>query len=589
MSISQKIKERIDIVDLISSYVKLTRSGKNYIGLCPFHNDHNPSFTVSPDKQLFYCFGCKEGGDAIRFLMKIENLSYREALVQLGKRVGIDVDISGDESSSEIREFYKINDLVTKYFHYTLMETQYGKIPREYLSKRGIKKETIETFKLGYAVPSWNALQKFLEKKGISLEMQEMLGLIIRDAETGRTYDRFRDRIIFPIIDITGHTLGFGGRVLDDSLPKYINTPETSIFKKGRILYGLYQTRDEIMKKDQAIIVEGYMDCISLYQAGIRNVVASMGTAFTREQGLALKRIAKDIVIAFDADTAGDIAVIRGANILRETGCSVRICRWTGFKDPDEFIRSQGPIVFLEVINKAKPFLDYMLDLLIMRYDISSIEGRIQFFQEFFPLLRSEPHVSVQRSYLDKIAALGKIPPEILYKEFDLFYLSRKKEFEVTSVSALSWMQKGDREALREKLERQLLAFALSDVRFLNIIRQTLQPDVFTVKEYRDIYERLLEWNFEDGNFEVLDDKLANIVAQINISEDIDLSEGTLNETIERLNAIILQKRKDELVEELKIAEREGDIDKAKVIANEIQNLTRKILSIGERRMLVDE
>lgn len=589
MSISQRIKERVDIVDLISSYVKLTRSGKNYIGLCPFHNDHNPSFTVSPDKQLFYCFGCKEGGDAIRFLMKIEHLSYREALVQLGKRVGIDIDASEDESNGGIRELYRINDLVTKYFHYILMETQYGKIPREYLGKRGIKKEAIETFKLGYAIPTWNALQKFLEKKGVSLETQEMLGLIIKDAETGRTYDRFRDRIIFPIIDITGHTLGFGGRVLDDSLPKYINTPETSIFKKGRILYGLYQTRDEIMKKDQAIIVEGYMDCISLYQAGIKNVVASMGTAFTREQGLALKRIAKDIVIAFDADTAGDIAVIRGANILREVGCSVRIARWTVFKDPDEFIRNQGPIVFLEVINKAKPFLDYMLDLLIMRYDISSIEGRIQFFQEFFPLLRSEPHVSVQRSYLDKIATLGKIPPELLYKEFDLFYLSRKKEFEVTSVSALSWMQKGDKDSLRERLERQLLVFALSDIKFLNIIRQTFQPDIFTVREYREIYESLLEWDFEEGNFEILDDKLANIVAQINISEDIELSENTLNETINRLNAIILQKRKDDLTEALKLAEKEGDIDKVKVLIGEIQDLTKKILSIGERRMFVDE
>jgi len=520
--------------------------------------------------------------------MKIEHLSYREALIQLGKRVGIEIDDSGDESNGGIRELYRTNDLVTRYFHYILMETQYGKTPREYLGKRGIKKDTIETFKLGYAVSSWNALQKFLEKKGVSLETQEMLGLIIRDAETGRIYDRFRDRIIFPIIDITGHTLGFGGRVLDDSLPKYINTPETSIFKKGHILYGLYQTREDIMKKDQAIIVEGYMDCISLYQAGIKNVVASMGTAFTREQGLILKRIAKDIVIAFDADTAGDIAVIRGASVLREVGCNVRIARWTVFKDPDEFIRNQGPIVFLEVINKAKPFLDYMLDLLVARYDISSVEGRIQFFQEFFPLLRSESHISVQRSYLDKIANLGKIPPELLYREFDLFYVSRKKEFEVTSVSALSWMQKGDRNALREGLERQLLAFALNDVKFLNIIKQTFQPDVFTNKEYRDIYESLLEWNFEEESFEIKDDKLASIVAQINMSEDIEFSENVLNDTIDRLNAIILQKKKDDLSEELRLAEREGDIERVKELVIEIQDLKKKIFSIGERRMLVD-
>ncbi|MBC7320661.1 DNA primase [bacterium] len=588
MSISQRIKERIDIVDFISSYVKLTRSGKNYIGLCPFHNDHNPSFTVSPEKQLFYCFGCKEGGDVIKFLMKIEHLSYREALVQLGRRVGIEIDDTSDESSRGIRELYKVNDLVTRYFHYILTETQYGKAPREYLAKRGIKKETIDAFKLGYAIASWNALQKFLEKKGISIETQEILGLIINDKETGKTYDRFRDRIIFPIIDMTGHTIGFGGRVLDDSLPKYINTPETPIFRKGHILYGLYQTRDEIMKKDQAIIVEGYMDCISLYQAGIKNVVASMGTSFTREQGLALKRIAKDIVIAFDTDTAGDLAVIRGANILREVGCNVRVARWTVFKDPDEFIRNQGPIIFLDIINRAKPFLDYMLDLLISRYEITSLEGRIQFFQEFFPLLRSEPKVSVQRAYLDKVATLGKIPPELLYREFDLFYVSRKKEFEVTSISALSWMQREDIDALREKLERQLLFFALNDVRFFNIIKEIFQPDIFTVKEYREIYERLLQWNFEEGEFEVEDDNLSSVVAKINISEQIELSENILNETINRLNGIILQKKKEELIRELELAEKNGEVDKAKELATKIQDLAKEIFSIGERRMSVN-
>lgn len=588
MSISQRIKERIDIVDFISSYVKLTRSGKNYIGLCPFHNDHNPSFTVSPEKQLFYCFGCKEGGDVIKFLMKIEHLSYREALAQLGRRVGIEIDDVSDESSGGIRELYKVNDLVAKYFNYILTETQYGKTPREYLAKRGIKKETIDIFKLGYALASWNALQKFLEKKGVSIETQETLGLIINDKETGRSYDRFRDRIIFPIIDMTGHTVGFGGRVLDDSLPKYINTPETPIFRKGHILYGLYQTRDEIMKKDQAIIVEGYMDCISLFQAGIKNVVASMGTSFTREQGLALKRIAKDIVIAFDTDTAGDLAVIRGANVLREVGCNVRIARWTVYKDPDEFIRNQGPIIFLDIINRAKPFLDYMLDLLINRYEITSLEGRIQFFQEFFPLLRSEPRVSVQRAYLDKVATLGKIPPELLYREFDLFYTSRKKEFEVTSISALSWMQREDIDALREKLERQLLFFALNDIKFLNIIKEIFRPDIFTIKEYREIYERLLQWNFEEGGFEIEDDNLSSIVAKINISEQIELSENNLSETINRLNGIILQKKKEALIRELELAEKSGEVEKAKELATKIQDLTKEIFSIGERRMSIN-
>jgi DNA primase len=588
MNISQRIKEKIDIVELISSYIKLTKSGKNYIGLCPFHTDHNPSFTVSPEKQLFYCFGCKEGGDAIKFLMKIEHLSYQEALMELAKRVGVEIDDLSGGTDEGFRELFKINDLATKYFHYILMETPYGKTPKEYLAKRGIKKETIETFKLGYAPPSWNTLQKFLEKKGVALDIQEKLGLIINDSETGKVYDRFRNRIIFPIFDISGHTIGFGGRVLDDSVPKYLNTTETPLFHKGQVLYGLYQTRDEIMKKDQVIIVEGYMDCISLYQAGTKNVVASMGTSFTREQGLALKRIAKDLIIAFDADTAGNIAVIRGANILREVGCSVRIAHWDTFKDPDEIIRNQGPIVFLDIINNAKSFLDYILDLFIKRYDISTLEGRVQFFQEFFPLLRMEPHISIQRVYLDKVSAISKVPPEVLYREFDQFYISRKKEFEVTSVSALSWMQKSDRNTLREKLERQLLAFALNQIDALNIIKGVFQPEIFTIKEYRDIYERLLNWNFEDGDLEVEDENLASIIAQIAISEPLEYSENSLYEAINRLNALNLQKKKDDLSEELKQAQERGDSERARAIMSEIQKLKEEIFTIGERRITVN-
>jgi DNA primase len=342
------------------------------------------------------------------------------------------------------------------------------------------------------------------------------------------------------------------------------------------------------MKKDQVIIVEGYMDCISLYQAGIKNVVASMGTSFTREQGLALKRIARDIIIAFDADTAGDIAVIRGANILREVGCSVRIARWDQFKDPDEFVRNKGAVGFLDVINNAKPFLDYMMDLFIKRYDISTLEGRVQFFQEFFPLLRMEPHISIQRSYLDRASAISKVPPEVLYREFDQFYISRKKEFEVTSVSALGWMQKSDRNTLREKLERQLLAFALNHIDAFNIIKETFQPEIFTVREYKDIYERLLNWNFEEGDFEVEDEKLASIIAQVVISEPVEYSENSLYEVINRLNALNLQKKKDDLVEELKQAQERGDTERAKVLMGEIQQLTKEILTTGERRITVN-
>ncbi|MGB9681471.1 MAG: DNA primase [bacterium] len=588
MNISQRIKEKIDIVDLISSYVKLTRSGKNYIGLCPFHPDHSPSFTVSPEKQLFYCFGCKEGGDAIKFLMKIEHLSYQEALTRLAKQAGIEIDELSEGTGEVFKDLFKINDLVTRYFHYVLIETPYGKDARDYLVKRGIKKETIEIFKLGYAPPGWNVLQKFLGKKGVGIDIQEKLGLIISDSDTNKIYDRFRNRVMFPIQDISGHTIGFGGRVLDDSLPKYLNTPETPLFHKGQVLYGLYQTRDEIMKKDQAIIVEGYMDCISLYQAGIKNVVASMGTSFTREQGLALKRIAKDIIVAFDADIAGDIAVIRGANILREVGCNVRIARWDQFKDPDELVRNRGAIGFLDVINNAKPFLDYMMDLFIRRYDISTLEGRVQFFQEFFPLLRMEPHISVQRAYLDKVSAISKVPPDVLYREFDLFYVSRKKEFEVTSVSALGWMQSSDRNTLREKLERQLLAFALNHIDALDIIKKSFQPDIFTVREYKDIYERLLNWNFEEGDFEVEDEKLASIIARIVISEPVEYSENSLYEVIHRLNALILQKKKDDLTEELKHAQERGDIERARVLMSEIQQLKKEILTTGERRISID-
>lgn len=361
--ILENVRMRADIVQVISEYVHLQKKGKNYVGNCPFHQETSPSFTVTPDKDMFYCFGCHAGGNVFKFIMLQHNVTFPEAVKMLGDRFGVAVP---DGYSPQVREqlrreekAWKINGIARDFFHQVLLRRPEGAPAREYLAKRGITPEITRDFMLGYAPPAWDSLLKYMQNKGVDREDLLEVGLAVSGER--KPYDRFRSRLMFPIADALGRVTGFGGRVLGDDLPKYLNTPETRYFSKGRVLYGLDRARGAIREAGYVIVTEGYMDTIAAHQHGITNTVAALGTSLTREHGRLLMNYAREVIIAFDADAAGVAAALRGLDILQELGCRVRVLSLPEGKDPDEFLRARGVDEFRRQIERATPLVEFRL------------------------------------------------------------------------------------------------------------------------------------------------------------------------------------------------------------------------------------
>ena len=358
----EEIRSAADIVDIISGFVQLRKRGKNFIGLCPFHSEKTPSFTVSEDKQIFHCFGCHTGGNIFKFLMEYEKISFIEAVQEIAEKVGISLeyekDTTGKESEQEI--LYEINIQTARYFSDNLLNSPEGEIARKYFQERKIKPQIMRSFGLGYALNGWENFVEFAKSQKIDLERAVQLGLI-GEQKDGRLYDKFSDRIIFPIFSANGRVIAFAGRILEnkETAAKYLNSPESSIYVKGRVLYGLSFAKDEIRKLNKAILVEGYMDLISLYQNGIKNVVAVSGTALTEDQVQLLSRYTKNVVLLFDADTAGIKASMRSIELLLRQDMEIKIATLPTGEDPDSFINKYGKEDFEELIRKAQNFLEY--------------------------------------------------------------------------------------------------------------------------------------------------------------------------------------------------------------------------------------
>ena len=361
--ILNEVKQSNDIVDVISQYVHLKRSGRNYFGLCPFHSEKSPSFSVSPDKQIFHCFGCGVGGNVISFISKIEGLNFVEAVQMLAERANI--QLPTDESNVDIKKeelkakVYKINEFTAEFYHQNLYKPT-AKLGQEYVKKRKLTNETLKAFKIGFS-GKYNELYKELKKQGFGEEEILESGLVNKN-DNGQFIDRYRNRLMFPICDSRGKVIAFGGRVLDDSKPKYINSPENVVYSKGRHLFGLNVAKKGNTKK--LLIVEGYMDVISLHQRGITNVVAPLGTALTEQQGWLLRKNAEQIIISFDSDDAGIKAKIRAIDILQKMGCDLRVLQLEGAKDPDEYIIKYGNIRFQAALEKAMSVLEFKVKVL---------------------------------------------------------------------------------------------------------------------------------------------------------------------------------------------------------------------------------
>ncbi|GMQ56370.1 DNA primase [Vallitalea sediminicola] len=414
----EEIRIQNDIVDVISSYVQLNKKGNTYFGLCPFHNEKTPSFSVSSDKQMYYCFGCGAGGNVYTFVMEYENFSFVEAVKYLADRVHITLPTV--EVSDEVRrrmdfkhQLVEINKVAARYFYYQLKSDK-GKSALEYLYKRGINEETLKKFGLGYSNIFRNDLYRYLSKKYDDKVLFES-GLVIPEKKSqGEYFDRFWNRVMFPIFDVHNRIIGFGGRVLGDFNPKYLNSPETKLFDKRRNLYGLNLARSS--RKENIIIVEGYMDVISLYQAGITNVVASLGTAFTIEQAALIKRYTDNVVISYDSDTAGLKAALRAIPILKSKGLSVRVLRVKDYKDPDEFIKNKGSEAFIELIDNATSGFMFEIEEMGNNYNLEDPDNRTKFHKQV-ALKLLELKSDIERdNYLEAIAKKYNTKKQLLEK-----------------------------------------------------------------------------------------------------------------------------------------------------------------------------
>ena len=421
-----RILDRLDIVEVIGAYIQLKKAGRSFKACCPFHNEKTPSFVVSPDKQIYHCFGCSVGGNAINFVMKYENLEFPEAVRQLADKTGVEMPKYRREDSEEnslAAQLYEVNKLASS-FYQNYLRSDKGKKASGYLGKRGFTPSTLAEFSIGYSPDEWEAFRRYASSKKVHPSLLRKAGLTIPSEKGKGDYDRFRNRIIFPIFNERGSIVAFGGRVMDDSLPKYINSPETLIYSKSNILYGLNFSKKGIRDSGYAILVEGYLDVIIPFQGGVRNIVATSGTALTPRQVTMLKKYTDTAVMVFDSDQAGEAASLRGLDILIENGMKVRIATLPEGEDPDSFISKNGRDEFLRIIDAAKDLFEYKLDLLVEKLGVRDISGIVD---EMLPTIAKVESAVIQSDYLRKLAErlgvheaslryeMGKVKPDYSY------------------------------------------------------------------------------------------------------------------------------------------------------------------------------
>lgn len=491
--IIEEVRSKNDIVDVISSYVKLQKKGSSYFGLCPFHNEKSPSFSVSREKQMYYCFGCGAGGNVFTFLMEYENYSFQEALKYLADRAG--VDLPEAEYSKEAREradqkaiLLEINKVAAQYFYVQLKSPQ-GAHALSYLKDRGLSDEMIHSFGLGYSNKYSNDLYQYLKSKGYRDELIVKAGLVTVDERYGAS-DKFWNRVMFPIMDSNSRVIGFGGRVMGDAKPKYLNSPETMIFDKSRNLYGLNRARSS--RKPYFLLCEGYMDVISLHQAGFSNAVASLGTALTPGHAALIKRYVKEVYLTYDSDEAGTKAALRAMPILKDVGITARIIRMEPYKDPDEFIKNLGAEAFEERIHKARNGFMFGLEILERDYDLTTPEGKTDFMKEAAKRLAQFDEEIERSNYIEAVAKTYHVGFEELRKLVLKMAVQTGFAKPVERPKRLDGKSK-EKEDGHVKSQKILLTWLIEDEGIFNQIRRYITPDDFTGELYKKVAALLYE------------------------------------------------------------------------------------------------
>lgn len=484
MSAIEEVKQKIDIVEVVSQYTKLTKAGKVFRGLCPFHSEKHASFFVYPDQQSWHCFGaCNTGGDVLSFVMKKEGFSFGESLNFLAQRAGINLPSKlarEDEKDEEKKQLYQVIEAAAQYFHNSLLNSSAGEKARDYLAKRGFAAKSIEDFQLGFSPDSWEALRLYLLGKGYAESILLAAGLIIK-TEDGRTHDRFRGRLMFPIRDTRGNAIGFGARALDNSEPKYLNSPQTTVFDKGGGFYGLDLAAASIRRQDSAVIVEGYVDVIIAHQYDFRNVIASMGTSVTEKQVSILKRYTRNLILALDSDAAGEEAMLRGVNYESIVDNEIKVLVLPEGKDPDDIIKDDAGS-WEELLKKAQPVVDYTFGMVTSKLDLSKARDKTMAVRQLLPVITGIKEPVRQAHYLQKLARSIRVSEQTLEAELkSMTSLVKRKPRE--TAQALTHM----RSIVANPLEEHCLALLLQHPE-LKARSSELPPEYFQNTENREIY-----------------------------------------------------------------------------------------------------
>ena len=575
-----EIRSRVDIVHVISDYLSLRKRGRNYIGLCPFHSEKTPSFTVSEEKQIFHCFGCGKGGNIFTFLKDFNNLTFPEVLKSLAERAGVVLPKYEEKKvvTKEERLLKGIcfaNQVAQEFYHGQLLSSPSAKFARDYLEKRGIKEETIKEFKLGFAEKGSGGLLKFLTSKNVSLTIAEKAGLVI-SKDSGRScFERFRGRLMFPIVDIRNRVVGFGGRVLGDGMPKYLNSPETPVFRKSEILYGLNTTKEFIRKKDAVLVVEGYFDLLALYQSGICNVVATLGTALTERHIRLLKRYTELFYTIFDSDIAGKKAAMRSLPLYLEEEVNPKIVLLAGEKDPAQLICDFGKSMMLDVIKKAIPLLDFYISERAKGFNFGDANGKVSFVEDVLPVFKLIKDPLKRGLFVKTVSEFTGI------REEDI----------VLRIKKTSVIKKG-KKTMMNKGVNTIQSFSKAQENLVKIF--IIHPELYTddlsgvfenfsddsLKKIGTLWEGLADKG-ERLNFSALMDHIEDNVLRSRLSELLvgDASmEGedlkrVLNDCIRTIKLHSLEIEKKDLMRSIKAAEERRDVEPLKGLLKKKQEL----------------
>lgn len=576
----EDILSRLDIVEVISAYIPLKKAGRNFKANCPFHHEKTASFMVSAQRQIYHCFGCGESGNAFKFLMRHERMEFPEAVEALAKKTGVilpeqnKAESAGAASLSS--QLHKINELAVSFYENNLHEAGSSAACR-YLLNRGIKLQTIKEFRLGLATSGWDSLINCLRSKNIPLSLMEQAGLVL-PKEAGGFYDRFRNRIIFPILDIRSRVIGFGARVMDNSLPKYINSPETPVYTKGRNLFGLNLSKDFIRDLDCAIIVEGYLDFMIPYQEGLKNIAASQGTALTLEQIKLLKRYTHNVAMIYDGDTAGEMATLRSLDILIEEGVNVKVVPLPKGMDPDSLVRNQGIENFKAKVNNASNLFDYKLNVLKSRYDIKDALGKSKIASDMLLTINKFDNAILRGEYIRQLSEEIKISEHYILEE-----LNKLKSPVPIRQAAPEIIAKNKSEI--NPAEKLLIKFMLEEKELISRIMQELSPSDFqdsrTAKIVSLMHDLILQGkNIEPSvlmNYFSEDDANQLVCETMFMPELLDQErEKAITDCIARIKVERLKSRREHLHVQIKSAQSLGDESKLNRLIQEFHNLIKK-------------